>query len=507
MRVFTCDENWNETDFVDRTQRKNSTIHKKLILDNFRIYWNANENNFLHSELEEEQIQLKLKNLIFSDKEEKNCKPTGLNYLLAFSTEGKMIQKNMTQDLIDEGKPEFDIMITLEKCKVDINREQIKQLVDILNVINEYQSLMTKREKKYKSYMIRPERIIRLAETGAEKKEIIREYWKYAKRALIHQANEEKRGIQSVLILSKKGKENIKRRFLEIFDQILSATDPKKVELTELDRRYYESVLLGMNIDEIKTWIEEKIKEKKFREEIQKKIDSQKGYFTGWFGSTVEKQPEISNDEQEEIKNFIEDIVKQTEVNLKIPSNYPKLRLRFFQKQFEINLRKKDVLSQNIEIIKLLTNEISLDLHLKQKGSVLQSSLKSFGVFFLKQNNDEIIYNQPVLYSKTNPKETSKESLDVILKKMSEEHRLLFYNNNLCGKLLNRNENNFSISDKDFDNCRANSSEQTFFTLLLEDCPQDFEGIFDKRYFFNQSVWICMLDLLRLFLSNRLLTF
>ena len=252
-----------------------------------------------------------------------------------------MIQKNLTQDLIDEGKPEFDIIITLDKCNIDVNKEQIKQLVDILNVINEYQSLMSKKDKKYKFYTIRPEGMIRLAETESEKKQIIREYWKYAKRAIKYKNNEEKRGIESVLVFSKRGKNNIKKKFLKIFDNMLSAKDPLTVELDELDKRFYESILMGMNIDEVKTWVEERIKEKQFQEEMAKKADKQKGFFSGWFGSKVQEEKEISSEEQEEIKNFIEDIVQQTEVNLKIPDNYPKLRLRFFQKQFEINLKKK----------------------------------------------------------------------------------------------------------------------------------------------------------------------
>lgn len=384
LRVFTCDEDWNEAQFVDRTQRKESKIHKKLILDYFRVYWNASESEFV-SRLEEkpDALRERMKELIFNEENRDNPSLRSLNYLLELSTEGQMIQNNLTQTLIDEGNPEFDISISLEACQISLNKNQIKQLVDILNVMNEYSTFLKQKEIKYKNFMLRPSRIIRLAETGEEKSEIVREYWKYAKRAILGRRREEKRGIQTVVIYSRKGESNIKRRFLEIFNHILEAKDPMKVELEELDMRFYESVLLGMNADKVKTWIEEKIKEKKFQEELKKKVDSKKGYLDGWWGKTVSEE-DITSGEKDEIKNFIDDIVQQSETNLKIPKNYPKLSLHFRQKEFRVNLVKKDILTGEVERVSLLTEEILLDLQLKQKGSSMKSSLKSFGVFYSK---------------------------------------------------------------------------------------------------------------------------
>jgi hypothetical protein len=387
--VFTCDENWDEAQFVDRTQRQESKIHKKLILQNFRVYWNANETEFV-SRLEEkpDALRERLMELIYNEDNQNNNSLKSLNYLLEFSTEGQMIQNNLTQTLIDEGNPEFEISISLNACQISLNKDQIKQLVDILNVINDYSTFLKQKEIKYKNFMLRPNRMIRLAETGEEKSEIIREYWKYAKRAILGRKREEKRGIQTVVIYSKKGEANIKRRFMEIFNQILEAPDPINVELDELDMRFYESVLLGMNADKIKTWIEERIKEKKFEEELKKKVNSKKGYLDGWWGKTV-SEDDITGDEKDEIKNFIDDIVKQSETNLKIPNNYPKLSLHFHQKEFRINLVKKDIFSGEVEKVSLLTEEILLDVQLKQKGSFMKSSLKSFGVFYSKNFSDE----------------------------------------------------------------------------------------------------------------------
>ena len=391
LRVFTCDENWNEAQFIDRTQRKESQIHKKLILNNFRVYWNANETEFVAKQTNSEDgIKERLIELIYNEENKDSKRLQSLNYLLELSTEAKMVQNNLTQNLIDEGCPEFDISISLDACQISLNKSQIKQLVDILNVMNDYTTYLKGKENKYKNFMMRPERIIRLAETGDEKSEIIKDYWKYAKRAIIGRRREEKRGIQTVMVFSRRGESNIKKRFMGIFNQVLDAVDPLNVELEELDKRFYESVLLGMNLDKVKTWIEERIKEKQFEEELKKKISSKQGYLAGWWGKTVSEE-DITGDEKDEIKNFIDDIVEQTELNLKIPDNYPKLSLHFHQKEFRINLEKKDIYTGELERVSLLTEELMLDMKLKQKGSAIKSSLKSFGVFYSKiySENDD----------------------------------------------------------------------------------------------------------------------
>ena len=71
---------------------------------------------------------------------------------------------------------------------------------------------------------------------------------------------------------------------------------------------------------------------------------------------------------------------------------------------------------------------------------------------------------------------------------MIEEHRLLFYNNELCGNFLensttrNKEQSNyFSIADKEFKKMDLEKSSQTFFTLIMEDSPMKYEGILDKR--------------------------
>lgn len=384
LRVFTCNQNWEEAEFVDRTQRNDSRIHKKLILKHLRVYWNANEQEFI-SDLagSEKAVKQALTELIYNEENRDNRQLQMLNYLLEFSTEGKMIQHNLTQKLVDQGHPEFEIEISLDACQINLNKQQIKQLVDILNVTNEYSTFLRKKESEFENIMIRPMRIIRLAETRKERREVIREYWKYAKQVIVGNMRTEKRGINKVMVYSRRGEARIRGRFLEIFNRLLSSKNNSPLELEELDQRFYESVLLGMNVDKLRSWIEEQIKEKKYEEELKKKVDSKKGYLSGWWGKTVDED-DIAEDEKEEIKNFIEDIVQNTELNLQIPDYYPKLSLTFHQKEFRLNLEKRDMFTGELERVSLLTEEILFDLKIKQKGSFTKASLKSFGVFYSK---------------------------------------------------------------------------------------------------------------------------
>ena len=76
----------------------------------------------------------------------------------------------------------------------------------------------------------------------------------------------------------------------------------------------------------------------------------------------------------------------------------------------------------------------------------------------------------------------------MVLKNMIDEHRLLFYNNELCGKFLedsktkNKDHSHyFSIADEEFEKLMREMQKQTFFTLIMEDSPLKYEGILDKR--------------------------
>lgn len=85
-------------------------------------------------------------------------------------------------------------------------------------------------------------------------------------------------------------------------------------------------------------------------------------------------------------------------------------------------------------------------------------------------------------------KELPQNESTLILKNMIDEHRLLFYNNELCGHFLEKStsknkehSNYFSIADEEFQKLRGTQTSRTFFTLIMEDEPVEYKGILDKR--------------------------
>ena len=382
LEVYTCDENWQRSEFLDRTVTKETKIHKTLTLNNFRVYWNSQESVFLEKETASpEQLLRSLKDLIYKQGGEPIKR---LNYLLQFSTEARLIQRDMTQELVEAGKPQFDLSISMQSTDIGLNKRQVMQMVDIMNVVNEFMSIFEKRREKYQTYMLRPPVPFRMAETEVERKKIIRQYWKYAKTVIVTRNNRENRGLKTMMVYSRKGERQIKERFLKIFEKILKQKDPMKMEFEPLDARFYETMLMSMDVSKLEAWIGETIKDKQKEEERRKKKDAKKGYFSGWFGGG--KIATISAEEEEEISNFVETIAQTADVNIKYPDNYRKFCVQFKQKSFRINLDKKSLEGQDSERVSLVTDHLLLNLQIKQKGVSMQASLGSFGIFYSKQN-------------------------------------------------------------------------------------------------------------------------
>lgn len=382
LEVYTCDQNWQRSEFLDRTVTKETQIHKTLTLNNFRVYWNSQETVFLEKETSTpDQLKASMKELIFKQ----GSKPINeLNYLLQFSTEARLVQRDMNQELVDSGKPQFDLSISMDSTDLALNKRQVMQMVDIVNVINEFMSIFQKRREKYKTYMLRPSVPIRMAENAEHKKKLVREFWKYAKTVIITRNKQENQGLKTMMVYSRKGEREIKERFLSIFEELLKKKDPLKMEFDPLDARFYETVVMSMDITKLEAWIGERIKTKQKEEQLQKKKDSKKGYFSGWFGGGGDTTS-ISAEEEEEISNFVETIARTADVNIKYPDNYKKFCVQFMQKSFRVNLDKKSLEGRASERVSLVTDHLLLNLQIKEKGVSMQASLGSFGIFYSKE--------------------------------------------------------------------------------------------------------------------------
>jgi len=77
-------------------------------------------------------------------------------------------------------------------------------------------------------------------------------------------------------------------------------------------------------------------------------------------------------------------------VKIEIPDSYPKIKFKFIQKNFEVNLKKTNHFEWVTEIIKLNIQDLNLNFFMKKVGSTLISSLYTFNVNYLKKQGDQI---------------------------------------------------------------------------------------------------------------------
>ena len=99
LNVFTCNENW-EKQFLDG---KPSKVYKKLLIQNFFIYFNSNENLFLQNKCNTSNDYLdSLRELIYDENKMETEQIKSLEYLLNFSTTGKLIQTKLSNEIVEK---------------------------------------------------------------------------------------------------------------------------------------------------------------------------------------------------------------------------------------------------------------------------------------------------------------------------------------------------------------------------------------------------------------------
>lgn len=394
LYMHTTDENWKES-FIDRTKSSSSsTVYKKLDIKNFYVYWNAEETNFLSERCKTpEEYFLYMQSYIYKDETKDTDIIKRLNYLIDFSTIGKLKQTSLDAELIKKNIPEFDLQIDLQRCNLAISRDQIKQVNKIINVVTEFENYLKRKEKKYKNFAFRPAKYISDENDPGSRKKLVSAWWSYALRI----ARSEVKAKMPWFILTKSIKEKYKQDFMEIFLKLMKQKDQSSLEeLTEEQQRRYENIIATIDSALIMNWIEENLKQAKLKEEMEKAISKKKGYFGGWFGSSTK---EMSNNEEQEIQKFIEDTFGGDEIALTIPDNYPKFKVTFTQEKFNIALKNKDMFENAKEIVSITAKKIRIDMYLRKTGNMMTVSLKTFKILYEKKDfTDNVLASQEVLF-------------------------------------------------------------------------------------------------------------
>ena len=394
LDMLTTDKNWKET-FIDRTKSKGeATVYKKLDIKNFYVYWNADEYSFLSERCKtQEEYLLYMQSYIYKEETKNNDIIKKLNYLIDFSTEGKLKQTRLSPELVKQGVPEIELQIDLQRCNLGISRDQIKQVNKIINVVTEFSNYFKRKEKRYKNFILRPARFIRDGGTPAERKKLARAWWAYAIRC----ARSEVKAKLPWIILTPSLKEEYRQDFMQIFLMLMKQKDPTSLEdLTEEQKRRYENILATIDATQVMSWIEENLKKEKIQEEIEKAKKKKKGFFGGFFGST---EKEMSTDEQQEIEKFIEETFGQEDVTLVLPETYPKVKVTFRQNKFNLALRSKDIFETTKETVSVMAKDLNIDMYIRKNGNMVAVTLQNFKILYEKHDfNDALLTSQKVLF-------------------------------------------------------------------------------------------------------------
>ena len=102
----------------------------------------------------------------------------------------------------------------------------------------------------------------------------------------------------------------------------------------------------------------------------------------GYFG----RKKSISDEEEAEIRKFVQETFEKEDLNFVIPQNYPKIAFKFTMKRFNLTLTKTDPFEDHRQEIFLQTKNLKLQFYVKQNGMKAQADLKGLKVGYFEKN-------------------------------------------------------------------------------------------------------------------------
>ena len=467
LTVFTTDERGNKT-FIDRSKAENIRlpVNKKLILDDFSFYWNdkgmqpmANiqfkrdpKGILIEVPLPADQkakIISKLRTTIISGMGAKKDKVNDFQYLINLSIDAKMIQYKKTQDLIDHGIPEIELNFNLDRLSSVLSKSQFGQIMALMNYFSDYMAMAKKEQEKLRFKYLRPLKSIARGRTDskANRSTNIRAWWRFAYLA-IKKTKQERNGFFTVLRMDKKQRDNYAERFKMLFSKIDFTTGKAySTFMTPDELDIYQVIIMSLDESVLKKSIEDLLREK---QKIAKK-ESKKG----WFGWGNNKEIKLTDDEEKEINDLINEVVKQEEDKFVTPDSFKWLKVKFFQKECNLSLQKTNASGQ-VESVDALFSNFEVNLMLRKKGMDVDLGLQNLEITscthvskinvitdqifrpLIETNPENKLVDlkfasDPVGYSKTTGGKDSQLDMLVSLKVKSSE---IYYNQKMIETLI-----------------------------------------------------------------------
>jgi vacuolar protein sorting-associated protein 13A/C len=392
LNIYTTDERGNKI-FIDRSKTENAKlpVNKKLVLDDFSFYWNdkemapiadirlvRNQKGMLTENpplTADQKLKIinKLRASIVSGMGKKKDRVNDYQYLVNLSIDAKMIQYKKTQELIDRGIPEIEVTFNLDKISSVLSKGQFGQIMALMNYFSDYMTMAKKEQEKLRFKYLRPLKSLARAknDTPGMRSQLRRQWWRFAYKA-IKKEKQEGRGFFTVLRMDKKQKREYVERFKMLFSKIdFNSGKEYTTFLTQDEAEIYQVITLSLDEPSLKKAVEELLKEK---QKLVKK-ESKKGWFS--WGSS--KEASLTDAEEKEIEDLINQVVKQEEDKFNTPDSFKWLKIRFIQREANVSLQRTNAQKQ-VESVDVVFSNFELSLMVRKTGLDVDLSLQNLEV-------------------------------------------------------------------------------------------------------------------------------
>lgn len=404
LNIFTTDENGKKI-FLDRTKKENKDkpMYKQLNLGNLSVYWNHawNGESYVMGGLTATNQQMR--DTIYSKANDSAGHVNDFNYMLQISADIKLIQYIKTQLLIDQKKPEIELLMELEKINSFMHKDQFQQVMVLLDYFSDYLQKAGKEQDKLKYKYLRPLKHFRYQKLQQRSSQI-KEWWQFAKKGVTMERQNQVWFV-NVFGIGKEQLQKYRTQFLVLYKKRIALK--AKETLSKPEEDVFNTIIMSVSEEEVKKWVAEVVKEKL----KNAKLESKKGYFSGFFSSSTEQvlTPEEEAQLEKELNEAAQGISNK---DLEIPADYQWLNLKYRQKKGALGL-KRDNQDKKEESVAMQIHNLDANFSLRQGGMDLEVYLDDFNIEFLLKNSKSNVVRSPIFkpISKDNNHEMSNKLL------------------------------------------------------------------------------------------------
>jgi hypothetical protein len=338
MFVVNTNDKWEE-EFIDRNVHKNANIFKLLKISNFGIYLNPNETSLFYNiyetnikeKTEKETFDLieQAMNEVFPEGEKKLI---NMEYLIEpMSLTAKMTQRNDMTIVNDKDNdkniqlPKIHLVLELDKFNFDIQKEQYDCIIKIINTVSQYHQILhdfnnTNKFKFYRPRIKLSEALkskkedenknkdkINLVSIDEYKKQIIKEWLKFAGHMIVFQIKYIKKNNKNIFNIYKILVDEYQKTFELLYKKYyLIHNENKKTEtLTDKELRQLYYIIEITDLNDLYIWSSKVLEEIFTEKKMEEKKYNNTSYLGYIFGTKFNEDELITKEEKDKIKELL----------------------------------------------------------------------------------------------------------------------------------------------------------------------------------------------------------